>query len=89
VGIFPELGVTAKVTPLQAVKLILLTVAAGYTVTVTVKVAPVQESVAGVTIYTTSTGALVVLLNVAKKVAAPLAPVNPEIPDMAVGADHE
>ena len=85
VGIFPELGVTAKVTPLQDVKLILLTDAAGYTVTVTVNVAPVHESVEGVTIYTTSIGALVVFVSVAKNEAAPKAPVKPVIPPTALG----
>ena len=43
---------------------------------------------AGVTIYTTSMGALVVLESVAKKEAALLAPVNPSIPVIAVGANQ-
>ena len=64
----------------------LSTTAAGYTVTVTVKGFPVHVNDAGVTIYTTSMGALVVLVRVAKKEAALLAPVNPVIPVIAVGA---
>jgi hypothetical protein len=63
-----------------------LTAAKGYTVTVTVKVSPVHDRDAGVTIYTTLMGAVVVLVSVAKKEAALVAPVKPVIPVIAVGA---
>jgi len=46
----PSAGVTEKVPPLQIVVLILKTAGAGFTVTITGNVAPVQDPVIGVTI---------------------------------------
>ena len=74
-------GVYAKKTPLQVVPVILLMAATGLTVTVIVKLLPVQVPVNGVTVYV----AVLALLNELAKVplifAAPVAlapPVNPE-----------
>ena len=85
----PLAGVDVNPTALQAVLVMLVIAGVGLTVTVTVKVAPVQLPESGVTVYVAVCAAFVGLVNVPVILLAPLPdapPVNPPVTD---GADHE
>jgi hypothetical protein len=58
----PFTGVTVNTEPLQAVAVLFAIVAAGLTVTVTVKVGPVHEPEVGVTVYVAVAEAFVVFV---------------------------
>ena len=60
----PSVGVTVKAPPLQIVAVWLVTDGCGLTVTVTVKLLPVQLPDVGVTVYVNVADALVVLVSV-------------------------
>jgi len=60
----PSAGVAVKAAPPHELDVMLLTYGVGFTVTVTVNVAPVQPPDSGVTVYVAVATALVVLVNV-------------------------
>ncbi|MBK8884447.1 MAG: hypothetical protein IPN67_19440 [Bacteroidales bacterium] len=60
----PLTGVIVKAAPLQIVAVLFAIVALGFTVTVTVKVAPAQVPDIGVTVYVAVATALVVFVSV-------------------------
>jgi hypothetical protein len=81
-------GVAVNVPSLQIFSVIAMTDGLGLTVTVTVNVAPVQEPDVGVTVYTTSIAALVVLVNVPLMLASAVPTAVPVMPTTE-GAVHE
>jgi hypothetical protein len=82
-------GVTVKAAPLQADPVIAVTAGFGFTVTVTVKLAPVHVPDNGVTVYVAVCTELVGLVSVPVMLAAP-APVAPPVsPPVTTGNPHE
>jgi hypothetical protein len=64
IPLVPFAGVTVKLVALQLVAVMAVTAGFGLTVTVTVKVDPVHDAVAGVTVYVAVATAFVVLVRV-------------------------
>ncbi len=81
-------GETEKALPVQIAVFMAATAGLGFTVTVTVNAVPTQEPVVGVTVYTTSMAALVVLVRVPEMLAA-LVPAAVPVMPVATGADQE
>jgi hypothetical protein len=80
-------GVDVNVPSLQIVAVIAVTAGFGLTVTVTVKSDPTQLPDVGVTVYSTSIAALVVLVKVPLMLVCAVPPAIPVMPDTE-GADH-
>ena len=84
----PFVGVTLNNTPSQLIAVIAVIDDVGFTVTVTVNVAPTQLPVVGVTIYVAVCCAFVGLINVPVILDAPLPVPPPVIPPVTPGALH-
>ena len=85
----PFTGVTVKAVPPQVVATLFAIVAFGFTVTVTVKFAPVQPPDNGVTVYVAVCGEFVGLVNVPLILAADVPVAPPVSPPVTEGAGHE
>ena len=85
----PLVGVIVKATPLQEVAVIAETVAAGLTITVTVKVPPVKEPFTGVTVYVAVWDILVGLKSVPEILLAADPETPPVNPPDTEGAGQE
>ncbi len=82
----PLTGVTVKAVALHVVAVLLAIAGTGFTVTVTVKVAPVHAPDSGVTVYVAVCGVFVGLVSVPLILAAPAPPAPPVMPPVTTGA---
>jgi hypothetical protein len=85
----PLTGVTVNAAALHAVAVLAAIAGFGLTVIITVKIAPVQVAVAGVTVYVAVCAVLVGLVRVPEILAAAAPAAPPVSPPVTTGNPHE